>query len=118
MAPAVGRSKPANKFSSVDFPEPELPSNARNSPSRTDRDTSSTARISASPILYWRETCSARIASPLADCTIVRLSMLVRAAPGSGYFIPNQGQELPIARRSFFDADVSLEERRANQLGK
>ena len=32
MPPEVGRSKPAIRFSSVDLPEPELPSSATNSP--------------------------------------------------------------------------------------
>src|ERR1700704_1010517 len=55
MAPDVGRSSPAKRFSKVDLPEPELPRRARNSPARTSRETSSTAWIMVSPSLYWRE---------------------------------------------------------------
>src|SRR5437879_861110 len=41
MVPEVGRSRPAIRFKSVDFPEPELPSSARNSPAQTSSVTSS-----------------------------------------------------------------------------
>src|SRR5579864_6937132 len=61
MAPEVGRSRPASRFSRVDFPEPELPSRARNSPARTSRETSLTAWMRVSPSLYWREAFSALI---------------------------------------------------------
>src|SRR6267154_2090178 len=61
MAPDVGRSSPANRLSKVDLPEPELPSRARNSPARTSRETSLTARMMVSPSLYWREAFSALI---------------------------------------------------------
>ena len=37
------------RFKSVDFPEPELPRRARNSPGSTARETSFTARIVESP---------------------------------------------------------------------
>src|SRR5712691_13483908 len=43
ISPDVGRSSPAIMRSSVVFPEPEEPSRTRNSPSRIDRSTPSTA---------------------------------------------------------------------------
>src|SRR6202030_361010 len=61
MAPEVGRSSPASRLRSVDLPEPELPSRARNSPARTSRETSFTAWMRVSPSLYWREAFSALI---------------------------------------------------------
>ena len=51
MAPEDGRSSPAIRLSSVDLPDPLAPSSARNSPVPTSSEISSTARISASPIL-------------------------------------------------------------------
>src|SRR2546426_3072842 len=43
ISPEVGRSSPAIMRSRVVFPEPEEPSRTRNSPSRIDRSTPSTA---------------------------------------------------------------------------
>src|SRR2546423_9781765 len=43
ISPDVGRSSPAIMRSRVVFPEPEEPSRTRNSPSRIDRSTPSTA---------------------------------------------------------------------------
>src|SRR5438094_4984443 len=43
ISPEVGRSSPAVMRRSVVFPEPEEPSRTRNSPSRIDRSTPSTA---------------------------------------------------------------------------
>src|SRR5216117_2778932 len=43
ISPDVGRSSPAIMRSKVVFPEPEEPSRTRNSPSRIDRSTPSTA---------------------------------------------------------------------------
>src|SRR5437016_12577077 len=56
MAPDVGRSRPASRFSSVDLPEPELPSSARNSPEGISSETSLTAGMRVSPRRYCRET--------------------------------------------------------------
>src|SRR5262249_712354 len=47
------------KFSSVDLPEPELPSRAKNSPVAISSEISFTARIRVSPKRYSRETFSA-----------------------------------------------------------
>ena len=47
--PEVGRSTPPMRCSRVDLPEPEEPTMATNSPSSTLKDTSSKARVTASP---------------------------------------------------------------------
>ena len=43
MRPAVGSSKPASILSSVDFPQPDAPSSAKNSRSKMVSDRSLTA---------------------------------------------------------------------------
>ena len=48
-APEVGRSSPPSMCSRVDFPEPEVPTTATNSPLSTVRSTPSKARTSVSP---------------------------------------------------------------------
>ena len=48
--PSVGRSSPAIRFSSVDLPEPEVPSRPTNFPCSTVMDTPSSARTVAAPI--------------------------------------------------------------------
>ena len=48
--PSEGRSSPAIRFSSVDLPDPEVPSRPTNSPCSTVRDTPSRARTVAPPI--------------------------------------------------------------------
>src|SRR4051812_2745678 len=45
MVPSVGSSRPASKRSTVDLPQPEGPSNTRNSPSATLRSRPSTAVV-------------------------------------------------------------------------
>src|SRR5271157_448184 len=62
MEPEVGRSRPAMRLRSVDFPDPEEPSSARNSFRATDSDTSLTAWMVAPPMVYWRETRSSWMA--------------------------------------------------------
>ena len=47
--PLVGRSRPPSMCSSVDLPEPEVPTTATNSPCSTLRSTPSRARTSVSP---------------------------------------------------------------------
>ena len=47
--PEVGRSRPPSMCSSVDLPEPEVPTTATNSPFSTARLTPSRARTSVSP---------------------------------------------------------------------
>ena len=51
IEPEVGRSSPAMRLRSVDLPEPEEPSSARNSFVATESETSSTARTQVSPML-------------------------------------------------------------------
>jgi hypothetical protein len=48
--PEVGRSRQPRRFISVDFPDPDGPMIATNSPFAIDSDTPSNARISKSPI--------------------------------------------------------------------
>ena len=50
--PLVGTSRPPSRFRSVDFPLPEVPTIARNSPFSTDRFTPSSAATSDSPLPY------------------------------------------------------------------
>src|SRR5208337_2442005 len=70
-APEVGRSSPAIKFSKDDFPEPELPSSATNSPAPTWSEIPSTARITESPTLYCRQTDSVRIVPARLDFSVI-----------------------------------------------
>ena len=56
-SPAVGRSSPPSRCSSVDFPQPLGPITATVSPGATSRSTPSTARTSAAPC---RIPCAAR----------------------------------------------------------
>src|SRR2546422_9475306 len=57
ISPDVGRSSPAIIRSSVVFPEPEEPSRTRNSPSRIERSTPSTAWRSPKCFLkFWIST--------------------------------------------------------------
>ena len=51
IEPEVTRSSPAIRFKSVDLPEPDEPSSARNSPSAIENETSSTARTLLSPMV-------------------------------------------------------------------
>ena len=48
--PPVDRSRPAMRLSSVDFPEPDVPTRAMNSPAFTVRETPSSARTVESPM--------------------------------------------------------------------
>src|SRR5688572_29511106 len=50
MAPLVGRSRPAMRFRSVDFPQPEGPTMATNSPGATSSEMRSSARTSSRPV--------------------------------------------------------------------
>ena len=47
--PTVGASRPANRFRTVDLPQPEAPTMATNSPRRTARVMSATATVAAEP---------------------------------------------------------------------
>src|SRR5271157_6591081 len=62
MEPEVGRSRPAMRLRSVDFPDPEEPRSARNSFRATESETSLTAWMVAPPMVYWRETRSSWMA--------------------------------------------------------
>ncbi len=48
-SPVVGEEKPAMRFNSVDFPDPELPTINTNSPFFMENDTSVNALILVSP---------------------------------------------------------------------
>ena len=48
--PEVGRSTPPIRCSSVDLPDPDEPTMAQNSPSATENDTSSSARVAVAPL--------------------------------------------------------------------
>src|SRR2546429_4529946 len=61
ISPAVGRSSPAIIRSRVVFPEPEEPSSTRNSPSRIDRFTPSTAGRSPNCFLRFRISMPATV---------------------------------------------------------
>src|SRR3989442_10490630 len=61
ISPDVGRSSPAIMRSSVVFPEPEEPSRTRNSPSRIDRSTPSTAWRSPKCFLSLRISIPATV---------------------------------------------------------
>src|SRR3989454_11651303 len=61
ISPDVGRSSPAIMRSSVVFPEPEEPSRTRNSPSRIDRSTPSTAWRSPKCFLRLRISMPATV---------------------------------------------------------
>src|SRR5438309_5145810 len=63
ISPEVGRSSPAIMRSSVVFPEPEEPSRTRNSPSRIDRSTPSTAWRSPKCFLRLRISMPATVAA-------------------------------------------------------
>src|SRR5207247_364865 len=63
ISPEVGRSSPAIMRSSVVFPEPEEPSRTRNSPSRIDRSTPSTACRSPKCFLRLRISMPATVAA-------------------------------------------------------
>src|SRR2546427_5204380 len=61
ISPDVGRSSPAIMRSRVVFPEPEEPSRTRNSPSRIDRSTPSTAWRSPKCFLRLRISMPATV---------------------------------------------------------
>src|SRR2546422_693401 len=61
ISPDVGRSSPAIIRSSVVLPEPEEPSRTRNSPSRIERSTPSTAWSSAKCFLRFRISTPATV---------------------------------------------------------
>src|SRR5256885_1846409 len=61
ISPEVGRSSPAIMRSRVVFPEPEEPSRTRNSPSRIDRSTPSTAWRSPKCFLRLRISMPATV---------------------------------------------------------
>src|SRR6267378_4762669 len=61
ISPAVGLSSPAIMRSSVVFPEPEEPSSTRNSPSRIERSTPSTAGRSPNCFLKFRISMPATV---------------------------------------------------------
>src|SRR3989475_8365864 len=61
ISPDVGRSSPAIIRSSVVFPEPEDPSRTRNSPSRIERSTPSTAWRSPKCFLRFRISTPATV---------------------------------------------------------
>src|SRR5256714_13736042 len=61
ISPDVGRSSPAIMRSRVVFPEPEEPSRTRNSPSRIDRSTPSTACRSPKCFLRLRISMPATV---------------------------------------------------------
>src|SRR2546430_3207281 len=61
ISPAVGRSSPAIIRSRVVFPEPEEPSSTRNSPSRIERSTPSTACRSPNCFLKFRISMPATV---------------------------------------------------------
>src|SRR5256884_3300435 len=63
ISPEVGRSSPAIMRSSVVFPEPEEPSRTRNSPSRIDRSTPSTAWRSPKYLRRLRISMPATVAA-------------------------------------------------------
>src|SRR6266700_5267906 len=63
ISPDVGRSSPAIILNSVVFPEPEEPSRTRNSPSRIDRSTPSTACRSPKCFLRLRISMPATVAA-------------------------------------------------------
>src|ERR1700680_2327688 len=99
MAPEVGRSRPASRFRKVDFPDPELPRRARNSPARMSRETSFTAVMTASPSRYCRETFWAWIKGCSESWPGVWLdgivSTIVIRLGGPEYF---EGPEAPFSR--------------------
>src|SRR2546426_11387526 len=63
ISPDVGRSSPAIMRSRVVFPEPEEPSRTRNSPSRIDRSTPSTAWRSPKYLRRLRISMPATVAA-------------------------------------------------------
>src|SRR6266513_434552 len=63
ISPDVGRSSPAIILNSVVFPEPEEPRRTRNSPSRIDRSTPSTACRSPKCFLRLRISMPATVAA-------------------------------------------------------
>ena len=58
--PEVGLSTPPSMCISVDFPLPELPTIATNSPCATEMPASFTAMISLFPVPYTLRRCSVR----------------------------------------------------------
>src|SRR5579884_4539449 len=60
MRPVVGRSRPPSRASRVDFPQPEGPVMATNSPGATSKETPSSAVTATSPDLKTRPTLSTR----------------------------------------------------------
>ena len=79
--PEVGRSSPAIKFSSVDFPEPDCPSKATNSPGSMVSETPSTARIRLRPWDSGRHTFSVRTAAKSWRSANTHLCPIGCAAP-------------------------------------
>src|SRR3989440_12311246 len=76
ISPAVGRSSPAIIRSRVVFPEPEEPSSTRNSPSRIERSTPSTACRSPNCFLKFR------ISMPATDGALAPRLPAVRGRVG------------------------------------
>src|SRR5262249_28279761 len=60
--PVLGRSRPPSKFSSVDLPDPDLPSSARRSPRLTSSDTPRSAGTGAGALPYVLLSSTVRIA--------------------------------------------------------
>src|SRR2546429_3894404 len=103
IPPAVGRSSPAIIRSRVVFPEPEEPSSTRNSPSRIERSTPSTACRSPNCFLKFR------ISMPATDGALAPRLPAVRGRVGRlgevyrrggddtrpGLWHPERPQQLP-----------------------
>src|SRR5881628_707158 len=117
ISPAVGRSSPAIIRSNVVLPHPDGPSNTRNSPSRIERSTSSTAwscpnrllrcRISTPAIGRGRSPVSLWTGKPtLSAFTITTWSLRVK---GVGLVLMS---ELPAVTPEYFQILVVRELRK------
>src|SRR5262245_9894606 len=86
ISPEVGRSRPPNRFNSVDFPEPLVPRMATKSPRSTATETSASARTVSAFIRYSRVTLrDSRIAISLP-----RLWLFVRRRAAAAYKRPSR----------------------------
>src|SRR2546430_2312525 len=105
ISPAVGRSSPAIIRSRVVFPEPEEPSSTRNSPSRIERSTPSTACRSPNCFLKFRISMPATVGAlaprfPAVRGRVGRLGEVYRrGGDDTGRGLPGLGRAPPLRPR-------------------
>src|SRR5947209_3309002 len=78
MDPDVGRSRPPSRCNSVDFPEPDLPSNTSFWPRLTASETPPRARTTVGPVVHSLTTSVRRMA------TMSRLRLALSGDGGHG----------------------------------